>query len=353
MTLTTKTTSDSGESPQDSGGNGDRGAAPFLDLACGDGASLLIETARIRHKRWDNIIRKLEYCRTWSKGATDPYCMMVLGESGTGKSAVVAAYMQRHKVSEEEEGQRIPVLKVDAPAVPTMKSLAESMLFALGDPLADKGTLNARTDRLIRLLKRCGVEIIIVDEFQHFLEHESAKSLQSTSDWLKNLITQSRLPVVLVGLEKCGKILESYPQLDRRFMAQAYLKPFRWHEAKREEFFHFLSELDDQLPLREKSGLSDPEMAQRLFFASKGLVSSLMKIVRQGAHIAIELNEPRITAKSLSKAYKLTTARRIKPDPFLGPLPEIDETWGKMQVILTNPPFNTSVKSKVAPKQAA
>jgi hypothetical protein len=51
-----------------------------------------------------------------------------------------------------------------------------------------------------RLLKHCGVELIALDEFHHLFAVDRAKVMTKASQWLKVLIVNTGLPVVVCGM---------------------------------------------------------------------------------------------------------------------------------------------------------
>lgn len=85
------------------------------------------------------------------------------------------------------------------------------MLDALGDGAAERGTAVNQTLRVIKMVNDCGVEIIILDEFQHFIDSDSKIILDSVSNWLKDLINETKKPkgghvnITGVGLAGIGK----------------------------------------------------------------------------------------------------------------------------------------------------
>ncbi len=50
--------------------------------------------------------------------------------------------------------------------------------------------------------------MLILDEFQHFIDRDSAKVLKTVSDWLKTLILDTNLPIILIGLPEAEQILQ-------------------------------------------------------------------------------------------------------------------------------------------------
>ena len=55
--------------------------------------------------------------------------------------------------------------------------------------------MESLTNRAARLLKHCGVELIVLDEFHHLFDVDRAKVMTKASQWLKVLIVNTGLPV--------------------------------------------------------------------------------------------------------------------------------------------------------------
>ena len=88
------------------------------------------------------------------------------------------------------------------------------------------GSLNSR---LIKLLKACQVELVILDDFHHLIDTETDRVLAKVSDWLKVLIKETGIPFLVVGMEgKVERILRANAQLSRLFAARETLLPFAW-----------------------------------------------------------------------------------------------------------------------------
>ena len=93
----------------------------------------------------------------------------------------------------------VPVLYASVPVPATCKSLVTALLTAIGDPAAQKGSQIVQTLRLKRYLDACCVELLILDEFQHFQDRDSHRVLKTVSDWLKLLMDETGVPIVLTG----------------------------------------------------------------------------------------------------------------------------------------------------------
>jgi len=212
-------------------------------------------------------------------------CMHVIGQSGAGKSILIAWYLARNPVEHRSDFDLIPVLVVQTPSKPSVKNLAEAMLRALGAPGVHIGTENQKTNRILELLVSHGVELIFIDEFQHFVDHRSAATLEVT-DWLKALVDATNRAVVLVGLPRSAIIVRQNEQLRRRFSRRCVLHPFSADtEDSWLEFRAVLRELHRRTPV-PADDFHEPDMARRFLNASEGLISYLVTIASGAIDIA-------------------------------------------------------------------
>lgn len=280
----------------------------------------LAEHIYISYPRLNALLQKIEYCHQYSKLAAEPKCMLITGEAGVGKTTLFSRYQQKFPRYETKDGIFVPVLSAIIEVPATIKNLATALLTNLGDPEAERGTSVTMTLRARRLLEACGVELIIFDEFQHFIDRDSKKILMTVSDWLKNFLNETKKPMVLIGMPNSAEILDANKQLRRRFAMRESLEPFKWDTSEHQrEFRQFLQILDKRIPLMERSYLADEWMAFRFYNASNGLVSSVMKIATRAIALALEESSEKLTLETLAQAYEdeLRAANPKAVNPFL------------------------------------
>jgi hypothetical protein len=283
----------------------------------------LAESIFVEYPRFTNIVNQVAHCHTYSQVAAEPECMFIGGPPGAGKTTLQNHYLRRFPRSDRGDVIHIPVLCGRVPNRATDKTLVTELLLRLEDLAAEKGSSHNQTTRLRRFIKDCGVKLIILDEFQHFLDKDSWKVLKTVSDWLKNLIDEAEVPIVLIGMPYAAQILDApgNEQLQRRFAVRATLAPFGWGtKEERSEFRAFLKIVDEKLPLNEPSRLSDPLTAFRFYCATNGRVGKVMKIVRRATELALDQCLEYLPLDVLADAYndRLRADCPERDNPFHG-----------------------------------
>jgi GTPase SAR1 family protein len=117
--------------------------------------------------------------------------MLVTGEKGTGKTTIMNVYMRKNSPKKTKTATITPVLPIRIPVPASERGLTICLLTALNDPYPTNGSITIQTLRVYKLVKKCGVELAIFDEFQHFAERESFKLNRTVSDWTKNFMGET------------------------------------------------------------------------------------------------------------------------------------------------------------------
>jgi hypothetical protein len=287
------------------------------------------------------IYRRIVKCHRSFHRAGEKENLFIIGGTGIGKTTFCKYYRNKFPRVQTDGDDSIPVLYRRVPTPATIKNLATEMLLELGDPKADRGTIENKTLRLRQLLKACRVELMFIDEVQHFIDRFSEKVLSQVADWFKLLIEDVNIPVVLIGLPEALEVLRVNPQLSRRFSHRCELLPFSFGEINETEQFRvFLNTIDGLLPLPERSDLAGPELSTRLFQATEGVIGSVMKLIRFSAVDAISNGLPKIDREILSSVFD----EQIKPDK-----PGIDNPFSSDIVIDSVTVQNAGMNKRIHP----
>jgi hypothetical protein len=285
-------------------------------------STTIVESLVIPHTAFAEAERQIEQCFVFSAAKGEAEGLAIIGESGTGKTSVLNEFRSRHKAIRGNDGMQVPVLFASVPSAPTVKSLAGTMLDALGVPDPERGTENEKTRRLRILMRETGTKMVMIDEFQHFVDQGTHKVMHHVADWLKRLIDDTRSTLVIAGLPSCMAVIDQNTQLARRFLAPIQLPRFQWiNPAQRKQFvsilrsFHTEISKDFDLP-----DLSSEDMAYRLYLATVGLMNHVAKLLRQALRNTPDQDRPVITLNDLNIAHMqaIWSIQRIPglPKPF-------------------------------------
>jgi hypothetical protein len=265
----------------------------------------IVDNTLVPHSAFEKAGARLEQCFRNADGATEPICIAVIGESRTGKSRVLEECFTKYPQCREPEGLSVPILRVKTPSKPTVKGLAELMLRAVSDPKFDKGTENAKTIRLQTLMRNTGTRMVMIDEFQHFYDKGSHKVMHHVADWLKILVDDSKVALVVAGLPSCSAVLEQNEQLAGRFVSPICMPRFDWKLGPhREEFVGILGAFQESIGQHfDLPDLESAEMAFRCYCGTGGLIGYLTKFLRQAVWNAIDCGHKEISLGDLAAAH--------------------------------------------------
>jgi hypothetical protein len=266
----------------------------------------IVAKTLIPHRAFEEASRRLDQCFEYAQSEDEPVCIALVGESRTGKSRAIEGCLVRHPIQRTPDGLVVPILRVKTPPKPTVKALAELMLRGLNDPLFDKGTENAKTIRLRKLITSSGVVMVAIDEFQHFVDKGSLKVMHHVADWLKVLVDDCGVALVVAGLPRCQAVLEQNEQLAGRFMSPIFMPRFDWQDQdQREEFTEILGAFHESLSAHfELPALDAPELAFRCYCATGGLMGYLTKFLRQAVWNALDRQSNTIDLEALCAAHQ-------------------------------------------------
>jgi hypothetical protein len=246
--------------------------------------------------------------------------LLVLGESGTGKSSLcrhISALHPRHQLPDRDI---VSVVAIQVPPAATIRGIVDGMLKALGDPASSSGSLTNKTNRIIHLCKQCRVEILMFDEAQHLQDRGAFRTHYAIGDWFKTVIDQVAVPTVLLGLPRIESLLQVNEQLRRRFSSRYWMTMGQSDkstvEAECLQLFMSLVECME-VPF-VTAPYTWPELGERLRYASDGRVAYVKKLLSGALRICIESGLESIDSALLESVFTrdIWPEARGKLNPF-------------------------------------
>jgi len=101
-----------------------------------------------------------------SEGSSERNGLALQRESRTGKSRVLENCQVDMRSTRSDRSLNAPILHIKVPSSRGVLGLAEMVLSALGSLKWEKGTSVSKLERLHKLLRSSGVQMLMLDEFQ-------------------------------------------------------------------------------------------------------------------------------------------------------------------------------------------
>lgn len=210
------------------------------------------------------IQHRMEELRTHHRILRPPN-IAVIAASGTGKTHAITDYCDRHRPRRGRNGRlRVPIVLLEYPPLASSPWLARAVLEKLGY----RAALPRDTERLLSELRdrllEAGTDLIVIEEASRLFLHPAAhqREFYGVIVWLSN---QTRIPIVLSGIEDLNTVIEGDLQLVRRF-ERLELAP--WQLDK--EFLAFVWAYLRTMPLANPTTV-DRSLQERLLEGSEGI----------------------------------------------------------------------------------
>ena len=271
---------------------------------------LLTDLSRtlIRHSTFANAKSGMEQAIQLVSNCCEPVGLALIGETRTGKTTVIDDFCSTYPVEVRQEYVYQPILRIVTPSKPSVKSLADSFLVNLNDSQAGKGSEIVKTNRLKTLIKGMKTRMIIIDEFQHFYDKGTRSTALYVTDWLKTLIDETGVALVVSGLPSCELVLAQNEQLAGRFLNSISMVRFGPDEANFTEFRGVLASFNKRIAGHISTiDFSNEEMAYRMFCATGGLMGYVSKFLKVLVSDALQTNAKQIDLSCFEKAFSKST----------------------------------------------
>ena len=258
--------------------------------------------AGIRKPRWighpyaKTILDKLEQLLAHPRMHRMPN-LLIVADTNNGKTMTVNRFHRLHPAADNVDGDiaSVPVLLLQAPAVPNENRFYNAMFDSLGHPYRASQPAGRKVNQILHLLPTVGVRMLIIDEIHHLLAGSTNKQREFLNV-LKYLGNELQTPIVGVGTKDAIRAIQTDPQLANRFEPTGIP-----HWSLDRDFRMLLASFESVLPLRAPSRLSEQGLATRLLAMSEGTIGELFSLLTSAAILAIRTGQERIDSKLLDE----------------------------------------------------
>ncbi|MCB1765988.1 MAG: TniB family NTP-binding protein [Candidatus Competibacteraceae bacterium] len=256
---------------------------------------------RIRSPRWigytraKQLLDKLDDLLTHPKTHRMPN-LLIVGDTNAGKTMLANRFVQLHPPDKTAGGEAVivPVMAIQAPPGPDENRFYNAILEALCTPYNPRERVAQKQIQVLRVLKRIGLRMLIIDEIHNVLTGSVAKQRQFLNV-LKYLGNDLQITLVGLGTKEALRALQADPQLANRFEPAA-LPPWQLNQ----DFQMLLASFEQVLPLRKRSRLADEPLARKLLVLSEGSLGELSVLLTSAAVYAVHSGTERIDERVLA-----------------------------------------------------
>lgn len=195
-------------------------------------AKISLSSLTIQHPSYAHaertILDTIEYNETTH--SPEPCSILVLGESGVGKSTLNKALIKKlPKPTEVQEGidvvTKVPFFHSSLSTTATPAVMASDLLSSMGVGNASRYA----ADQRIRLaLMKAETRAIFYDELHNLAGNLTPHKVSLARGWIRDLITSTRVMIIGFGTPNCEDIFLSEAQVQKRFPIILKLERFQF-----------------------------------------------------------------------------------------------------------------------------
>ena len=253
------------------------------------------EIERLRRRNFVNL-EQVRILHDWLDGKRlSRQSGRVVGESRTGKTFGCDAYRLRHK-PQQVTGKPpvVPVAYIQIPQECSSKELFGAIIEHLKYQMT-RGTVAEIRDRTLRVLKGCGVEMLVIDEADRLKPKTFAE--------IRDIFDRLEIAVILVGTDRLDTVIKRDEQVFNRFRSC-----HRFGKLSGEDFKRTIDIWERQvLQLPVASNLASKTMLKILGESTGGYIGLLDMVLREAAIRALRKGLQKIdlaTLKEVTGEYK-------------------------------------------------
>lgn len=233
----------------------------------------------------------------------EPEGLAIVGETGAGKTTLLSRFARSYPRKDHPEFTEVPVLYASVPARCTIKRLSGLLLQALGSKFWNCGDEEDRTYQLKTLLKGCRVRLILLDEVNHLGDRGAQRTHYEVGDWIKQLATDTGVPVVLAGTPSAAVLWQTNEQLADRYEVLT-LELLSLAPDRALEFTGVLKTYGKLMSGLQIIDLEDPDTARLMAFATGGRLRDIRKLLVRAIELAEAGQTLAIDRETLRRAFE-------------------------------------------------
>ncbi len=263
----------------------------------------------VRHPIFNKCI---EYIHSAYKSTGSyPISIYILANSGVGKSVLATTCLNliNASVKNTVERRQFPAIKITLRAGALPREVQKEILNEIGVPSKNYGYDDLRV-LFEKQLKVCMVRMIFIDEFHNLLRDNDKGINIKAAQFIKQLIENHNISVVLLGTHRGSKLFELSEELRSRFTPAPELKLMSCSTIDSKRYFQkYLEKYFNNAPIKFPDFNSENNI-YRIQLATNGNLRRLRYMIQ---YVMINhTGNGTVSVGELEKAYDFTKEMAIK-----------------------------------------
>jgi len=235
---------------------------------------------------------------TLAEVSKTPFGACVVGPSGIGKNTLIHALRQQIG-SADLLGARPLSLSLSIQATPSVGQVIGAMLTQLSfPPTIRPAKIYDQSEDLVGALKDQRIKLLFINETHHLTQGQRRQSGTTITDYLKLVIDDTNIVVVMLGLERGGHLEQINDQLFSRAPVRCKLDAFVADEA----WTGLLQALAAQCQAFDIH-VTHKQFSRQLHKATKGLLRPLKQLLEMAVLMAARRGQLALDQEGLSEAF--------------------------------------------------
>lgn len=249
------------------------------------------------------FLKKVEYGARSAAYGMRASGVWLFGEAGSGKTTALNECKRRLKAADDLDSD-LPVMLLTLLPGPTMHSIVRDLLQHLKYPFANSRTFSERAGILFEALKKKRVRVIMLDEIQHIVEGNRTTNQTEIRDFLKRLMDETNVCLVLCGIQSGKKLRSNDEQLASRVPAEVTLST----NYSLKEGQAFVAALLSNVPLPFETDASD-RVVEAITTREKASARLLARVIEEATKAAALTRATSVTLLHVTHAINFTFLR--------------------------------------------
>lgn len=263
----------------------------------------------IRHPKFNDCM--LYITTAYKSTFSYPISIYIVADSGLGKTVLADTCIAKinETIVYDNTRRQYPAIKITLKSGALPREVIKEILKKLNVPSTGHGKKDLKL-LFETQLKECAVRVIFIDEFHNLLRHNDKSVNIKAAQFIKELIENHGIAVILLGTKRGEKLFELSEELRTRFTPANELTLMSCKTKDEKKYFQdYISRYLAQSPIKFPN-LSDENNIYRLELAGGGNLRRMRYIFQYALlnHTA----KGDISMEELQTAFTLTKEKYIK-----------------------------------------